>query len=645
MTRTTTTARITATGLATLASAALLFGAATPAAAADAAPEFLTSGTVTVEEDTNGEWLAPGTTFFSVDILIPDDVFDYATMWERESGTWADTAEFTEYLKTDYVTWADCRMEGARQLVADSGVQTNDEFLDTFGTGEGTYWDFTTDEWDSIANGCPPREWNWNNVSQSWDSGTKTLTARIPLDLIGPGTHELWLQPLESSCSETPDGTVEATCVVVTLDDVQTTLVDTRLAPAGAAVTTTITVPNADGAVEATADPSEDPSATEDPRDEPQAVESQEPAASGSGASWGLVGLIVGVGVLLLIGLMVLIFVLARRSGKKADQAGVAPGFAAPGYGAPEVPQAPSGWPTQAPVTQAYPAATQAYPAATQATQAYPDPTQAQPAPQWPTQAQPTQAYPAPGYPDATQTQPTQAYPDPTQAQPAPQWPAHPTQAQPSPQWPAQPTPPQPTAADSAQAGAGSAAAGPAAPTAQWPDQAPAAAPAVPPYATPAQANPAPQWPVTPQSAPTEQPPTAQWPVTPQSAPTEQPPTAQWPTSEHQPAAPTAPWPGYVQPVSADQWPPSAPITPIAPAAPIAPIPPSTPAERWPSPGAPSDSAPTAGDPAVDFGDSAPTNGEPAIQFGDTPAPRPESEGDTPRMPDTPTWRTDEDQH
>lgn len=194
--------RIRPLGAALLVSAALM----TPTsamAASDAAPvvHFLTEGDVELHTATEtDEDFAAGTVYWEVQLKWSDGAYPYISTWEREEGIWESADEARAHFADSGITAAitearQCYISGARKIAA--GTSSFEEFRALSGE-EGDGWTLTPEKQQEISEACAytPQEgweWSWDRTASTFEAGTTTV--RIPVEVIGPGDHELFVQP------------------------------------------------------------------------------------------------------------------------------------------------------------------------------------------------------------------------------------------------------------------------------------------------------------------------------------------------------------------------------------------------------------------------------------------------------------------
>ncbi|QEW03883.1 hypothetical protein [Microbacterium lushaniae] len=274
----------------------------TSAMAAPAPPpvEFLTTGEVELHTaDETDEQFDPGTVYWEAQLQWSDGTYPYVATWERSEGTWASEdeakAHFADAGIVDAIT-AGRQCEASRIQEIAAGTPSYDEFHALSGvTGE--EWTIAPDTWEEIEEACAyehPEEWEWawEHTPSMGDEETGIVTVRIPIDVMGPGEHELFVTPYGFSYE--PSAELDELCRIHTWPDGHWASRTCRFAWLETA-TTTVTVP-------------EPPSAA--PTEAP-AADAQESSAALS-AMPVLVG--AAIGLVVVAGVVVLIVVMRRRT-------------------------------------------------------------------------------------------------------------------------------------------------------------------------------------------------------------------------------------------------------------------------------------------------------------------------------------------
>ncbi|MCK6067486.1 MULTISPECIES: hypothetical protein [Microbacterium] len=274
----------------------------TSAVAAPAPPpaEFLTEGEVELHTATESDDdFDPGTVYWEVQIQWSDGIPAYVATWERSEGTWASVdevkAHFAAAGAVDTITESrQCQLSRIREIAA--GTSSYEEFHALSGvSGEG--WQLAPDTWKEINEACAYEyekdwEWAWERTPSVRDEDTGIATVRIPIDVIGPGEHELFA--MSYGFSYEPSADLDELCRIHTWPDGHWASRTCRFEWREPA-TTTVIVP-------------EPPSAA--PTDAP-AADAQESSA-GLSVTPVLVG--AGVGLVVVAGVAVLIVVMRRRT-------------------------------------------------------------------------------------------------------------------------------------------------------------------------------------------------------------------------------------------------------------------------------------------------------------------------------------------
>jgi len=186
----------------------LVAGAAPESAAVAAATTgdpavvaFRTSGAVEVEVDQAGAWFAPGTAYFTVEVVLPGGRVDTAATWERAGAPWPDSgsllAAATQYWVTVAASYeSGCRANAIRGVFAAYPTLASFQASPYWMTQREPYftsWAQTPTLAAAIATACgtPGDEWDWSVAVASWDEASRIETVRIPYAAYGAGMHEL----------------------------------------------------------------------------------------------------------------------------------------------------------------------------------------------------------------------------------------------------------------------------------------------------------------------------------------------------------------------------------------------------------------------------------------------------------------------
>lgn len=277
---------------------------ATPTSAmATTAPlpvDFLTEGEVELHTATESdEDFDPGTVYWEVQLQWSDGTYPYVATWERSEGSWASEdeakAHFADAGIIDAIT-ASRQCERSRIQEIAAGTSSYNEFHALSGD-PGEEWTIAPDTWEEIEEACGYElqeewEWAWEHTPSVHDEeGTGIVTVRIPIDVLGPGEHELFATPYGFVYE--PSSELDELCRVHTWPNGYWVSRACRFEWLGSA-TTTVIVP-------------EPPSAA--PTDAP--ADAQESSA-GLSATPLLVG--AGVGLVVVVGVVVLIVLMRRRT-------------------------------------------------------------------------------------------------------------------------------------------------------------------------------------------------------------------------------------------------------------------------------------------------------------------------------------------
>ncbi|WP_309104250.1 hypothetical protein [Microbacterium sp.] len=190
------------------AAAAIIVGAAllapTPAMATTATPpvQFLTEGEVELHTATKkDEDFAPGTVYWEVQFQWSDGSRPYVATWERSEGSWESADEAKAHFNDGGIIAVltesrQCRVAAVREIAA--GTASYEEFRALSGS-EQEGWTLAPETWRQIDEACAYTlkeewEWSWERTASTTDDVGVT-TVRVPLDVMGPGEHELFVAP------------------------------------------------------------------------------------------------------------------------------------------------------------------------------------------------------------------------------------------------------------------------------------------------------------------------------------------------------------------------------------------------------------------------------------------------------------------
>lgn len=300
--------------LSALVAATMVAMGALPASAATEDAPIAFDDTEAIEVRTAGaadEDFAPGTEYWEIALVAQDGDTGYIASWERGEGTWESWDEARDWAQGVGLLDAlgavrECEADEIATIFEDL---TFAEFSDRYLTDE-TSWNVPPEEWDRIGQRCRLDDestglgpWDWSRTPSATETTARgqEITVRIPLDVIGPGQHELFVAPYRA----------DRDCAVHTwTEDVVWEGEELEQWTANYScgyawqepATTTVTVPDPGEAAPAPAEDAEESAA-------PDAADDADPAGLGPIAVLLLIG---GVAVLLLAALSVVAYLVLR---------------------------------------------------------------------------------------------------------------------------------------------------------------------------------------------------------------------------------------------------------------------------------------------------------------------------------------------
>ena len=195
-------------------SGAVLAACALSGFVSQAAAEPITPATVsfveapvTLATDPTGEWFPAGTVYWQADFSIAGGDGFVAT-WERSAGTWASVAEGEEAVRQTYrctneklQTWLDSFPD------IESFIGDREPLNDT--PDENGRLKYAWYEPPELYEDCRAAAgWDWSRVDTTNEEESSTV--RIPLDVVGPGDHQIFVVGLGS---EERDPATDPECV------------------------------------------------------------------------------------------------------------------------------------------------------------------------------------------------------------------------------------------------------------------------------------------------------------------------------------------------------------------------------------------------------------------------------------------------
>lgn len=201
---------------------ASLLGAVAPASAAeDPAARLVVPETVEVKTATGSEGLEAGTRYWELDVEpLGVGYADYVGSWENVDGMWESPDAVHDYfarggLVETLENRRECTFQGLSERLFSK--MDADVFAETYGDAEGNWTAPEMLQWD-VAEECETlyalEKGGWDRGRAAWSVDPSSFRAevRIPLSVIGPGEHDIFIAPFAFETSddecvfEWPDG-------------------------------------------------------------------------------------------------------------------------------------------------------------------------------------------------------------------------------------------------------------------------------------------------------------------------------------------------------------------------------------------------------------------------------------------------------
>lgn len=187
-------------GAAALGAALLTVNAPAAMAADDTGPRFAEDSTtrpVVLQLDEDGSW------FWELELVDLPTVF--IATWERKGGLW----DSPEAASAEAVGAGVCRTDLYEGFLDDFTTHAEFSASPRVNHTSDTTWMPNDEQFSAQWTECAG-EWDWSGVTSETDDESGTTRVHVPYDLIGSGTHDLFVVPLEANESRVrkdfPDG-------------------------------------------------------------------------------------------------------------------------------------------------------------------------------------------------------------------------------------------------------------------------------------------------------------------------------------------------------------------------------------------------------------------------------------------------------